>query len=138
MNKPVILCIDDEAIILMALIQELRTEFGDRFIYEKAVNAVMATEVLEEIESEGLDIFLVICDWVMPGLNGDRFLEQVHEKYPEVQTIMITGQADSDSIRKVQMNKNVLAVLRKPWRSSDLAEIIRKKMKNENIGEIEP
>ncbi len=138
MNKPVILCIDDEAIILMALIQELRTEFGDRFVYEKAVNAVMASEVLAEIEGEGLDLFLVICDWVMPGLNGDLFLEQVHEKYPGVQTIMITGQADSDSIRKVQMNKNVLAVLRKPWRSSELAEIIRKKMKNENIGEIAP
>ena len=99
---------------------------------------MMASEVLAEIEGEGLDLFLVICDWVMPGLNGDLFLEQVHEKYPGVQTIMITGQADSDSIRKVQMNKNVLAVLRKPWRSSELAEIIRKKMKNENIGEIAP
>jgi len=138
MKKPVILCIDDEAIILMALIQELRTEFGNLFIYEKAINAVMATKVIQELEAEGLDLFLVICDWVMPGLSGDKFLEQIRHKYPEVQTIMLTGQADFDSIHRVQKRENVLAVLRKPWRSSDLADVIRKQIEKEKIGAIVP
>lgn len=39
MKKQVILCVDDEKIVLSSLLQELEANFGDRFLYEAAQTA---------------------------------------------------------------------------------------------------
>ncbi|MDA3899695.1 MAG: response regulator [Spirochaetes bacterium] len=124
MVKQAILCVDDEAIIRFALVQELKKNFKDQYIYEQAPDADIAMETLEELYNEGVRVVLIISDWLMPGLNGDVFLEQVHSLYPDIKAIMITGHADKGSIERVQDNNSVLAVLEKPWNGKELAEII--------------
>lgn len=44
-----ILCVDDEPIILIALKQELKKQFGNEFQYETAINANEALEVVDEL-----------------------------------------------------------------------------------------
>ncbi len=76
-RKKAILCVDDEMIILLALIQELKSSFGNEFLYEKATDANQAFEVIEDLELEGVKLILIISDWLMPGIKGDEFLEMV-------------------------------------------------------------
>lgn len=124
MENRAILCVDDEIIILLSLIQELKENFGNRFFYEKATNAADALTTIDELASEGIKVILIISDWLMPGIKGDVFLEEVRKKYPEIKSIMITGQADQDAINRVQQNRSVLSVFKKPWNSRELVETI--------------
>lgn len=126
MGEKAILCVDDEAIIRLALIQELKKNFKERFLYEQAPDALIAMDTLEELSYEGVRVVLIISDWLMPGINGDEFLENVHEKYPEIRAIMITGHADGKSIERVRKNDSVLAVMEKPWSSLELVKVIEK------------
>jgi len=126
MDGKAILCVDDEVIILLSMIQELKKVFGNRFIYEQAMDASSALKTIDELAADGVKVILIISDWLMPGIRGDEFLEIVNERHPEIKAIMITGHADQEAIERVRRNRTVLAVLGKPWESVELAEIIRR------------
>jgi DNA-binding NtrC family response regulator len=124
MGKKAILCVDDEVIILLSLIQELKSAFGSQFVYEQATSAQIALTAIEDLAEEGVSVIFVITDWLMPGMKGDEFLEIVCERYPAIKTIMVTGQADQDAIARVKKNASVLAVFRKPWNHDELVSIL--------------
>jgi DNA-binding NtrC family response regulator len=124
MKRKAILCVDDEAIILLSLVQELKRAFGSKYLYEKALDAESALETVEELEREGAAVILIISDWLMPGMRGDAFIEAVKERYPGIKTILITGQADDEAIERVRKVASVLAVFKKPWNSKALIETI--------------
>lgn len=126
MGGKAILCVDDEVIILLSMIQELKKVFGKRFIYEQAMDAASAIQTIDELAADGVKVILIISDWLMPGIRGDEFLETVAARHPEIKAIMITGHADQEAIDRVRGNGSVLAVLGKPWEPAELAEIIRR------------
>jgi len=126
MGGKAILCVDDEVIILLSMIQELKKVFGNRFLYEQAMDASSALQSIDELAADGVKVILIISDWLMPGIRGDEFLEIVTARHPEIKAIMITGQADREAIDRVRGNGSVLAVLGKPWEPAELAEIIRR------------
>jgi response regulator RpfG family c-di-GMP phosphodiesterase len=119
-----ILCIDDEAVILLAMKQELRRRYGARYAIETALGAEAAQGIMDRLESEGKEVALVICDWFMPGIKGDRFLAALHARRPATKSILLTGQADEDAIRRVSEEAGISACVRKPWRSDELARAI--------------
>ena len=131
--KPAIVCVDDEAIILMALENELRNHFRENFIYAKALNADSALEIIKQLEDEGTKVVLVISDWLMPGIKGDVFLEIAKKEYPDIRAILITGQADEEAINRVKKRDYILAVLRKPWSFHELREIIKSSVFSGNV-----
>ncbi len=83
MAKPVILCVDDEKIILDSLKAQLKEKFGNVYMYEVAENADDAMEVINEHSEDGCEILVVVSDWLMPGIKGDEFLIALHKKHPE-------------------------------------------------------
>jgi len=120
MKNEAIICVDDEAIILMAMKRELKAHFLDRFRFETALDAEDGLEVIRELIDEGVSVILVISDWLMPGMKGDRFLSIVKEEHPGVRTLMVTGHADRDSIERVMSEGHAEAVIRKPWNRREL------------------
>ena len=124
MSKQAIMCVDDEAIILIAMKQELKRHFGNRFMLETALNAEDALEMIDDLKAEEVDVIIVISDWLMPGMKGDEFLVRVHERFPRVAAIMVTGQADESAIERALTIAKARACLRKPWRSRDLISTI--------------
>ncbi len=120
MIKQAILCVDDEAIIVLSLKQELKGHFKDRFLYETALNANEAMEIIDELAADGVTVIAIISDWLMPGVKGDEFLERVHKRYPGIRSIIITGHAEEKSLERLKAECGLRAVLRKPWRARDL------------------
>lgn len=120
MKNEAILCVDDEAIILMAMKRELKSHFSDRFRFETALDAEEGLETIRELVKDGVSVILVISDWLMPGMKGDRFLALVKADFPGIRAIMVTGHADQDSIERVIRDGYASAVLRKPWNRRDL------------------
>lgn len=125
MSKPVILCVDDEAVVLNSLKIQLKNEFSDRYLYELAESADEALEILNELKEDEVDILVIVSDWLMPGLKGDEFLIQVHKTYPSIIKIMLTGQADESAIERAKEQASLYACLHKPWNGKELIETIR-------------
>ena len=125
MTKPVIVCVDDEAIILSSLLRQLGDCFGDTYTYETAENADEALELLEEMEEDDTSVLLIVSDWLMPGKKGDELLIEAHHKYPNTIKVLLTGQADDDAVDNARTNANLHACLRKPWNSQELTSCIK-------------
>jgi len=127
MGKPVILCVDDEIVVLNSLKIQLKKEFGDTYLYEIAENADEAMEIIQEIEeeAEASHILVIVSDWLMPGIKGDEFLIDVHKKYPNIVKVILTGQADALAIERVKKQANLHRCLYKPWDGKELVETIK-------------
>jgi DNA-binding NtrC family response regulator len=123
-KKRAILCVDDEALMLMALTRELRRRFKDRFLYEQATSAEAGLKAIDELLREDIQVIIIISDWLMPGMKGDEFLEEVNVRHPGIKEIMITGQADAEALERLKKNPALIAVFPKPWSSEELFALI--------------
>ena len=124
MSKPVILCVDDEVVVLDSLKIQLKKAFDNNYYFEGAESANEALELIEELRDEDRDIIVIVSDWLMPGLNGDEFLSLVHAKFPKVVKIMLTGQADPEAIERAKVRANLHCCLPKPWDARELIAAI--------------
>lgn len=125
LTKNAILCVDDEPILLLSLVQELKREFGNRFSYETAFNPSEALEFVDELFQSGVQVILVLSDWLMPEMKGDEFLIKIHQKHPQVKSILITGHADAKAMERLKTEANTIAFFPKPWDSKQLMEQVR-------------
>lgn len=125
MPKPAILFVDDEVVILKSLKRQLKQAFQDTYVLESAESADEALEILDEMQSENVDILVIVSDWLMPGMKGDEFLIKVHKKFPKVIKVMLTGQADDAAIERARKEANLYRYIAKPWDVNELIECIK-------------
>ena len=124
MNKPIILCVDDEPDILNTLKMQLKKEFKNDYFYELAESGDEALDLLKDFQEE-VQVIVVISDWLMPGIKGDELLIKVHQKYPKIVKVMLTGQADAAALQRAVKEADLYCCLYKPWKTKDLIETIK-------------
>ncbi len=121
-----IVCVDDEKIVLDSLNSQLTRNFGNNFNYEFAESAEEALEIIEELRAIEEDvIYVVISDWLMPGMKGDELLEEVRKKVKDVKTILLTGHVEEKIIKDIIASGKGIKVIHKPWNEKDLVDLIR-------------
>lgn len=125
MSKPIILCVDDEKVVLKSLKTQLKSAFGNTYVYELAENPADALELIDEIQDDDTPIILIVSDWLMPGMKGDEFLICVHNKFPKIVKVMLTGQADEEAIKRAFEQADLHRCLHKPWLEEELIETIK-------------
>jgi len=91
LDKPVIMCVDDELQILQSLTRDLSSEYGDLYDIEICESAEEALEVRETLHSEGRVVSIYIVDQRMPGMKGIEFLKKIKE---EAGKILLTAYSD--------------------------------------------
>lgn len=92
MAKNSILFVDDEPFILSGLkrmLRSLRQEIDFHFVE----GGEEALEIMAKKEMQ-----VIVSDMRMPGMDGATLLATVQEKHPHVIRIMLTGQADDESV----------------------------------------
>ncbi|MCG8550594.1 MAG: diguanylate cyclase [Desulfobacterales bacterium] len=115
-----ILCVDDEPIVTESLRSLFYKSLKDVAVVEIAHSAEEAMEVIEALIDEGIELRVVICDYIMPGIKGDELLINIHSKLPKVKKIMLTGQSDIDGIRQAINEAQLYRFLEKPWSNDDM------------------
>ncbi|MEG4573131.1 response regulator [Microcoleus sp. N3A4] len=130
MSKPAILCVDDEVAVLESLEIELQQAFNGKYLCEFAESAAEALEIIEELCEAEVNILVIVSDWLMPGMKGDELLITIHKKYPEIVTVMLTGQADKEAIERTKTQANLHAFIQKPWHNQELIEAIKSGLEN--------
>lgn len=124
-GRKYIICVDDDRSLLDVLIQQLESAFSNSHEIEGAERAVEAIELINELYRNDDNVEMVIADQVMPGMKGDQLLERIHKQYPDVITVMLTGQGGLDSAIYAINNAGLSKYLVKPWNSDDLKLTIR-------------
>ncbi|MGL5060184.1 MAG: response regulator [Microcoleus sp.] len=125
MSKSAILCVDDEKPVLENLKEQLKSAFGNAYLYEMAEDTDEALELLEEFSEEEISIVVIVSDWLMPGMKGDEFLILVHQRFPKIVKILLTGQADEVAIERAIEHANLQLCLQKPWSEEELIATIK-------------
>lgn len=128
--KPVIICIDDEAIIINSLKTELRTALESAFLIETAESGMEALDIVDELLESGHEIPLVISDYIMPEMKGDEVLIRIHEKMPETRKVMLTGQSSVEGITNVINKARLYRFIAKPWNPNDLTMTVKEAIKS--------
>ena len=124
MSKCVILCVDDEQMVLKSLESQLIHEFAGKYHIELAEGGAEALELLDELSADGYETLVIISDWLMPEMKGDEFLVKAHKKFPHVLTLMLTGQADREAVARTKIEANLYKLINKPWEASSLIDAI--------------
>jgi len=124
MVKEYVLCVDDDRTILMSLRAQLKRCYGERYSYEVAESAAEAWEIIDELHEDGHRVDVVISDWLMPEVKGDEFLIDLHQKHPDIVKIMLTGQADSEAVKRSERKANLAACFSKPWTMTQIEDAI--------------
>ncbi len=129
MPNRAILCVDDEPIVLQSLRSQLKKNFGNLFEYECAESVEDAWQLMGILKDSGVEVLVIVSDWLMPTTKGDEFLVQLHQKFPEMVKIMLTGQANEDAVTHAKSDAGLYACIRKPWSENELVETIKMGLK---------
>ncbi len=119
-TRAAILCVDDERVILDSLEMQLANYFGEEYLLEFMESAEEALEVIEELEKSGVQVLVLISDWLMPGMKGDELFRQVYRVFPHVFQILLTGHADAEAVRRARQEGNLHKCIYKPWKEREL------------------
>ncbi len=125
MTNQAILCVDDERIILLSLRDQMSKHFGEHYRYEFAESVEEAWEVVEDLSLDQIQILIIVSDWLMPGMRGDEFLIEVHQRFPKIITVLLSGQADEAAIENARQHASLHAYIPKPWDEATLIDVIR-------------
>jgi response regulator RpfG family c-di-GMP phosphodiesterase len=113
-----ILLVDDERAVGQSVAALLELETPHRVLVETSpLRAIQLAKVTP------LD--LVISDFLMPELDGIRFLLEVRGLYPESTLILLTGYADKENAIRAINEVGIFHYIEKPWDNEDLLTIVR-------------
>ncbi|MGA2748663.1 MAG: HD domain-containing phosphohydrolase [Verrucomicrobiota bacterium] len=111
-----ILLVDDDRNLLAACERNLRRKFA----IETAEGADAALAKLDA----GASYAVVVADRQMPGMDGVQLLAKVREKSPNTVRMMLTGNADLESVIHLVNESNIFRFLTKPCPPEVLAKAL--------------
>lgn len=130
MKRSMILCVDDERVILSALQTQLGIEFGEEYIIEIAESGEEALSIVKDSMEDEIEIPVIITDEIMPGLKGHELLTQVKNLSPKTYSVLLTGHSDMHAIIESVNQGNLYRYISKPWEGTDLILSIREALRS--------
>ena len=130
MNKPVIVCVDDEKFVLDSLRTTLSQAFGEDYLIEIAEDGAEALEVVKELLANGQEVPVVITDYVMPLMRGDELLRHIQIISQKTLKIMLTGQANIEGVTNAVNEADLYRFISKPWNNSQLVQIVQRAVRD--------
>jgi len=102
-----LLVVDDDEHVRRALRRVLRRAKC------RVLEAADAQGALAVLSAEAVQV--VVSDYRMPGMSGVEFLRAVKERWPRIQRVLLTGQADSTAIEEAVNQSEIFRFIWKPW-----------------------
>jgi len=125
-DKKSILIVDDDKIILKSLQDVLRLEG----YYVDAVET--GREAVEKSETGFYN--LALLDIKLPDMEGTELLKKMHDSFPKMVRIMVTGYPDLENAVK-SLNFGADAYLVKPVDTRKLLRVVAEKLKEQEEAE---
>ncbi len=118
-KAPLILVADDEPIVAHTLVQILESEgFEAMYVSDGAAAVRWSREARPDV---------LICDVIMPTLNGIEAAKQIRVLLPSTHIILFSGQAAAtDLVNKAELEGHRFELLAKPIKPEALLLVIRR------------
>lgn len=123
-----ILVIDDEQVVLDAVIRVCSAE---KYQVHTALNSREAFAKLKKKEFR-----LIVCDLLLPEIDGFRVLELLNEQNIDTPVIITTGYSTMENA-VMSLNKGAIDFVPKPFTADELSSAIRRGLKYYEIREKE-
>src|SRR6266542_871849 len=111
-SETTLLVVDDDDNVRRALRRVLRRTRC------RVLDAADASGALALLDQEPVQV--VVSDYRMPGMSGVEFLRIVKERWPRIQRVLLTGQADSTAIEEAVNRSEIFRFIWKPWDDAHL------------------
>jgi len=128
-----VLVVDDEPNVLSAVVRDLtaRDRFEDLHMvllhesdqafkvgnFDFRFKVYTDTSPLRALErARQLSFDVVIADYLMPGMDGLHFLEELRQIQPDAARILLSGQADREALVNAINRSEIYSYISKPWR----------------------
>lgn len=136
MGKDIIICVDDEIIILLSLRLDLQ-KYLPQYTIEISQNPESVVPLIKSFIQIGYNPVLVITDFCMPGLNGPELAGLIKENFKDIKVLMISAYNNMfEEIKKLKEELKIDSFLSKPFEAADLIDTIRgilEKKRDNNI-----
>lgn len=116
MDRPRVLCVDDEPNVLQGLRRTLRRRFDVHL-------ASSGDEAIDRLNHD--EPFAVLCsDFRMPGMDGAELLAKAQQLAPDTIRILLSGQADLGAMVRVVNDGGIYRFLMKPASPDALISVL--------------
>lgn len=125
MDKLNVICVDDQREVLSAVLHDLEP-LSEWLNIEDCESADEVLALMDELDSEGECIAVLVSDHVMPGKTGVELLTEVSQdrRFIVTKKVLLTGQAThTDTIQAIN-SAGINQYFEKPWRAEVLVESI--------------
>src|SRR5512144_2022416 len=126
-SETTLLVVDDDDNVRRALRRVLRRARC------RVLDAADGAAALALLAAEPVQV--VVSDYRMPGMNGVEFLRAVKERWPRIQRVLLTGQADSTASEEAVNQSAIFRFIWKPWDDGHLLITIQSAIDQFWIGE---
>lgn len=120
-----VLLVDDEPRLLDGLKRALRRE------PYQVLTAGSAANALSILRHDAIDV--VVSDQDMPGMTGTKFLQIVHEEFPDTIRFMLTGKATLEVAVEAINSGAISRFFTKPANTTDLAVTILHALQHKDL-----
>lgn len=128
-KRPIIVCVDDDILVLRSLREQLQRGLGTTCAIELAASAHEGLQLLNDLTAESADVPLLISDQIMPGMKGAQFLASAHQSYPAMFKIMLSGHVSVEAVSMAVNEGGLYRVLTKPWDEAELVSSAREALR---------
>ena len=98
--KPVLLTVDDDPLVLVAIERDLKHQYSNRFLLLQADSGFKGLELIKQLKLRSESVALFLVDQRMPQMTGVEFLEHALNTYPEAKSMLLTDYGDTDKKSK--------------------------------------
>jgi PAS domain S-box-containing protein len=117
-----VLIVEDEAAVRDLAARVLRRSgFG-------VLEAAHGADALRLIGDRRVNVDLVLCDVVMPGMTGTELAEKIRTRAPQTKIIFMSGYTEDEIIRRGLLTSQV-AFIEKPFSPAQLLKVIDQALK---------
>lgn len=125
MHARVLIVEDDE--VMRDYVVEIMESVG----FSNLSTALDGVEAWRKFE-QGEPFDLVICDWIMPGMDGLEVLKNIRDSRRAIPFILVTVR-DSEEAVKRATDRGVTGFLAKPFKPEQLVEEVFKVLRDSSI-----
>lgn len=117
-----ILIVDDDELTTVTIC-EYFNEYDDSIIPRVANDPLDVIDILRRDK----EIKLLLCDYMMPKLNGLELLIRIKEEFPNMPFILMTGQG-TRNLKREGLKRGAVRYLEKPLKLDELSTVIHEEL----------
>ncbi|QGN34343.1 FAD-dependent oxidoreductase [Microlunatus sp. Gsoil 973] len=115
MSKPIIMTVDDDAMVSAAISRDLRSRYGADYRIVRATSGDQALSALTRLALRNQQVALIASDQRMPAMTGIELLERARSQAATAKLLLLTAYADTDVAIKAINDIGLDYYLLKPW-----------------------